>query len=97
MKDIRNNKNFRINKYGDVELCTGIEDVTGNLIYENDLLKFTRGEIVKIIYDHKKKRLVGIGRFAHTFSIQDIMTKYTLNNYYSILTDSEIYDVDYKQ
>lgn len=92
------NENFRINKDGDVELCTGIKDVFGNLIYENDWIESTeQGERNKIIYDSKKKKLVCINRYGVTFSIENEMSKHTLNNYYFILKDSEMYDIDYKQ
>lgn len=96
MKSIRNNKNFRINKYGNVELCSGIKDSTGNLIYENDWLESINGERVKIIYDNQKKKLVGVCRYGAVFSMECEMTKNTINKYYSISENSEIYDINYK-
>lgn len=33
------NKNFRTNKDGEIELCSGLVDSNGELIYENDVLE----------------------------------------------------------
>lgn len=83
------NKNFRINKNRDVELSTGIEDMHGNLIYENDILKSEWGNKVKIIYSNKKKKLVCVSiLYGGEIKEKDEIIKDTLNKYYSILTNS---------
>ena len=45
------NENFRINELGDINLCTGIKDCSGKLIYEGDILKENNGPLlIKIFY-----------------------------------------------
>lgn len=47
------NKSFRIDENGEIQLCTGVKDCCGKLIYEGDILTDTRPSgcfKIKIIY-----------------------------------------------
>lgn len=47
------NESFRINENGEIQLCTGVKDCCGKLIYEGDILIDTRpcsSARIKIIY-----------------------------------------------
>lgn len=85
MKFIPNNENFRIGLNGKIELCSGIKDFYGDLIYEGDWLTSVNGSELnfRVVYDDSTKTLVGIKTDKTKFKIQErSIIDWIKNNFY---------------
>lgn len=67
------NENFRINELGDINICSGMRDCNGRLIYEGDTLKENNGPaLIKIFYIYEEFcfKFVSTARILNLFYVK---------------------------